>query len=81
MNDCPGHYGYIKLELPIFHIGYLKPTLSVLQSICKTCSRVLLPPAERQKMLKQVQHPMVADDAVRRAAAFKRMLETCKKQK
>ena len=81
MNDCPGHYGYIKLELPIFHIGYLKPTLSVLQSICKSCSRVLLPEKERQKMLRQVAHPMVAGDSVRRAAFFKRMLEACKKVK
>lgn len=66
MNDCPGHFGFIKLELPIFHIGYLKPTLSVLQSICKSCSRVLLPPQTRAKMLRQVSHPMVAGDTVRR---------------
>ena len=33
--DCPGHSGYIKLALPIFHIGYMKHTLSILQAICK----------------------------------------------
>ena len=81
MHDCPGHYGYIKLELPIFHIGYLKPTLSVLQSICKSCSRVLLPLSERQKSLRHLSHPMVLVDSGRRAAAFKRMLEACKKVK
>ena len=22
--DCAGHFGYVKLELPVFHIGYFK---------------------------------------------------------
>ena len=34
--------GYIRLMLPVFHIGYLKKTIAVLACICKTCSRVLL---------------------------------------
>lgn len=29
--DCAGHYGHIKLELPVFHIGYFKHTLTMLQ--------------------------------------------------
>ncbi|CAN0413334.1 unnamed protein product, partial [Discosporangium mesarthrocarpum] len=29
--DCAGHYGHIKLELPVFHIGYFKHTLTALQ--------------------------------------------------
>src|SRR5215475_13725486 len=33
--DCVGHYAYIKLVVPIFHIGYFKHTLSILQCICK----------------------------------------------
>ena len=32
---CSGHFGYIKLELPVFHIGYFKTTLFILQVICK----------------------------------------------
>jgi RNA polymerase Rpb1, domain 1 len=34
---CPGHYGYIDLELPVFHPGYFKSTIKVLQCICKVC--------------------------------------------
>ena len=45
--------GYIRLWLPVFHIGYLKSTLVTLQCICKTCSRVLLPPDERSRFLRQ----------------------------
>src|SRR6056300_2000789 len=38
LADCAGHFGYIRLTLPCFHIGYLKHTLNILQCICKTCS-------------------------------------------
>lgn len=44
--------GYIKLELPVFHIGYLKAVHAILQCICKTCSHVLLEVEERRKFLK-----------------------------
>ena len=79
MQDCPGHYGHIELVLPVFHIGYFKPLLAVLQCICKTCSRVLIAPDERQRVIRQMAHPLVARDHVRRAAAVKRVVEKCKK--
>lgn len=33
--DCVGHYAYIKLVVPVFHIGYFKHTIVILQCICK----------------------------------------------
>jgi RNA polymerase Rpb1, domain 1 len=37
--DCVGHYAYIKLVVPVFHIGYFKHTIAILQCICKVwCS-------------------------------------------
>jgi DNA-directed RNA polymerase III subunit RPC1 len=33
--DCVGHYAYIKLVLPVFHIGYFKHIIAILQMICK----------------------------------------------
>lgn len=35
LADCVGHYAYIKLVLPVFHIGYFKHCLGILHSICK----------------------------------------------
>ena len=35
LQDCVGHFGYIRLELPVYHIGYLKAVLLILQCICK----------------------------------------------
>ncbi|KXZ56345.1 hypothetical protein GPECTOR_1g305 [Gonium pectorale] len=51
LADCAGHFGYIRLELPVFHIGYFKNTVQILQCICKSCSRVLLPEEERRETL------------------------------
>lgn len=30
MVDCPGHFGVMKLALPVFHVGYFKHTLNIL---------------------------------------------------
>ena len=73
MTECPGHFGFIKLELPVLHIGYLKQTVAVLQCICKTCSRILLPPKERLKFSKAFLHPITKVDTVRRAAVFRKV--------
>ena len=81
MQDCPGHFGYIRLELPVLHIGYLKQTVAVLQCICKTCSRILLPPKDRLKFTKAMLHPLTQTDSVRRAGVFKKVVERCKKAK
>ena len=35
MMCCAGHFGYIKLALPAYHIGFFKHILNVLQVICK----------------------------------------------
>ena len=34
-QHCIGHFGFIKLALPVFHIGYFKNTLNLCQCICK----------------------------------------------
>ncbi|OIR58589.1 MAG: DNA-directed RNA polymerase III subunit RPC1 [Amphiamblys sp. WSBS2006] len=40
--DCPGHFGHIKLSRPVFHIGFFRKTLDILQSVCKQCGSILL---------------------------------------
>lgn len=39
MRMCEGHFGHIELELPVFHIGYFKATVTILQRICKVGRR------------------------------------------
>ncbi|KAG9025228.1 hypothetical protein FRB95_010388 [Tulasnella sp. JGI-2019a] len=56
-STCVGHYAYIKLVLPVFHIGYFKHIITILQDICKTCARVLLDENDRRLYLKRFRQP------------------------
>ena len=77
MIDCAGHYGHIKLELPVFHIGYFKHVLTILQCICKTCSALMLKGPDKEAFAKRVRHPRA--DALAKTALHKRIVERCKK--
>ena len=77
LKDCAGHFGHIKLELPVFHIGYFKHTLGVLQCICKRCSRVLLTDEERNLLLRRLRSRQT-DLGVKRAIS-RRVSEKCKR--
>ncbi|KZV60964.1 beta and beta-prime subunits of DNA dependent RNA-polymerase [Peniophora sp. CONT] len=55
--DCVGHYAYIKLVVPVFHIGYFKHAIGVLQVICKTCARIMLDEPTRRAFLKRFRRP------------------------
>eukprot|EP01038_Epipyxis_sp_PR26KG_P008141 gene8141-11020_t len=77
LTDCAGHFGFIQLDLPVFHPGYFRHTLVILQCICKQCSRVLLSFEDRMSALKRLRGPKV--DALIRGSIFKKMVETCKR--
>ncbi|GAA6029739.1 hypothetical protein JCM8097_001026 [Rhodosporidiobolus ruineniae] len=77
LADCVGHYAYIKLVLPVFHIGYFKHVLGILQCICKTCSRILLDPAQHRKFLALFRRPNL--DTLTIAAYSKQLASLCRK--
>lgn len=35
LADCVGHSAHVRLQLPVFHVGYFKNILQILQCICK----------------------------------------------
>jgi DNA-directed RNA polymerase III subunit RPC1 len=37
LQECHGHFGHVRLCLPVFHVGYFKKVIQLLQSICKAC--------------------------------------------
>ena len=77
LSDCIGHFGYIDLELPVFHVGYFRSIIQVLQCICKSCCRILLLPKVakgfRQKVSRR-EIPYLAKKALR-----KKIIDACKK--
>ncbi|KAI0134089.1 hypothetical protein BJ170DRAFT_184253 [Xylariales sp. AK1849] len=78
LADCPGHFGHVRLPLPVFHIGYIRFTMKILQEICKDCSRVLLPEPDRRSYLKELRRDI---DNMRRQTVLKKINETCRKSK
>ncbi|MHA2090280.1 MAG: DNA-directed RNA polymerase subunit A' [Candidatus Kariarchaeaceae archaeon] len=46
IGGCPGHFGHIELQRPIVHVGFNKIIYKILQVICGTCSRIMLPAEE-----------------------------------
>ncbi|KAI0196975.1 DNA-directed RNA polymerase III subunit RPC1 [Astrocystis sublimbata] len=79
LTDCVGHFGHVRLPLPAFHIGYIKFTISILQNICKDCSRVLLVEQDRRAYLKELRRPNI--DNMKRVAICKKINDQCRKAK
>ncbi|KAJ2688348.1 DNA-directed RNA polymerase III subunit C1 (rpo31) [Coemansia spiralis] len=77
MSECVGHWGYIDLCVPVFHFGYFKTTQTILQDICKTCSRVMLEESDRRQSLKRLRHPGI--DGLQTRALVKGVNDRCKK--
>jgi hypothetical protein len=42
-GECPGHFGHIELEKPVYNVGFITKTLHVLRSVCFYCSKVPVP--------------------------------------
>lgn len=38
---CPGHFGHIELNEPVFHINYIKTVVKILNITCASCSKLL----------------------------------------
>lgn len=41
MEGCPGHFGHISLNTPVYHPGLLVYVSKILRCVCHNCSRVL----------------------------------------
>ncbi|KAG0005321.1 hypothetical protein BGZ65_011422, partial [Modicella reniformis] len=76
-QDCIGHFAHIKLCLPVFHIGYFRAAIVILQNICKTCSRVLLSEKDRRTYLKKLRAPNLEN--LTRKNVVKAVNDKCKK--
>uniref|UniRef100_A0A0E0KS82 DNA-directed RNA polymerase subunit n=1 Tax=Oryza punctata TaxID=4537 RepID=A0A0E0KS82_ORYPU len=74
--ECPGHFGYLKLALPVFNVGFFNCILDVLKCICKSCSRVLLMEKDRLEFLKKMRNPKA--DPLQKSATMKKVRDKCK---
>ncbi|KAI7041256.1 beta and beta-prime subunits of DNA dependent RNA-polymerase [Hortaea werneckii] len=79
LKECNGHFGHVKLSLPVFHYGYFRKIIETLNCVCKDCSRVLLPEKEKRAALKQLRRPGL--DMLRKGAIIKKIAGDCRKVK
>lgn len=79
LATCHGHFGHLKLSLPVFHVGYFKATIQVLQSICKSCGSLLLDEETKRQFRNELRRPGI--DNLRRMGILKKILDQCKKQR
>ena len=50
-SDCPGHFGHVELAKPMYNIGFIKTTLSILRCVCYYCSRLMVTEASLVRLL------------------------------
>ena len=70
--NCQGHFGHMKLAIPMYNICFMKQVFKILQCVCIRCSTLLLP---KQDAFKNGTNPSKARAILR----FKRIFETVKK--
>lgn len=70
---------YIDLPLPVFHIGFFRCVINILQSICKnpTCARILLTDEKAATFRAKLRNPALS--YLVRKSLKKKILETTKK--
>ncbi|KAK4255011.1 hypothetical protein QN277_008074 [Acacia crassicarpa] len=73
--DCPGHYGYLNLALPVFNVGYKEKILQILKCICKGCARILLDENSCKERLKKMRSPKI--EPLRKIAIAKSLIDKC----
>lgn len=57
LAECVGHYGYIELALPVFHVGYFRSIITILQTICKECAKVMLAEPLKKSFRRKFMNP------------------------
>ncbi|CAI4212150.1 unnamed protein product [Parascedosporium putredinis] len=77
LQNCTGHFGHVRLPLPVFHIGYFRFTIAMLQNICKDCAQVLLTEPDRGFFLKEMRR--TDTDNTQRSKIFKKSMSNAAK--
>uniref|UniRef100_A0A1A9WT12 DNA-directed RNA polymerase subunit n=1 Tax=Glossina brevipalpis TaxID=37001 RepID=A0A1A9WT12_9MUSC len=78
LNECIGHFGFLDLALPVFHIGHFRSTINILQTICKSCSHVMLKETDKYIFSKKLLNPNLSYLA--KKALHNQILNKAKKQ-
>eukprot|EP01127_Copromyxa_protea_P009398 TRINITY_DN2218_c0_g1_i1.p1 TRINITY_DN2218_c0_g1~~TRINITY_DN2218_c0_g1_i1.p1 ORF type:complete len:1419 (+),score=297.20 TRINITY_DN2218_c0_g1_i1:362-4618(+) len=76
--ECAGHWGFVELYFPVFHVGFLSKIQNILQMVCKKCSNVLLSPKKKLHYLNVLQGNL---GYAERKALARHILDVCQKKR
>jgi DNA-directed RNA polymerase II subunit RPB1 len=63
--DCPGHFGYIELVKPMYHIGFIETCRKILRCVCFNCSKLLVSKADKKfEDAKKIKNPKRRQNAM-----------------
>lgn len=78
VRECPGHFGFIELARPVFHIRYIPLIYIFLKSTCSACGRVLLHQPEIDKWLERLRKIQKMRGYVSKTAVVKAIVNKTK---
>ena len=55
VHECPGHFGYVELARPVYHIKYVPYIYDILRATCNKCGRILISDEELEKIKKKIE--------------------------
>ncbi|KAH7649449.1 DNA-directed RNA polymerase III C1 subunit [Cryptosporidium bovis] len=79
LRTCGGHWGYIDLQQPVFHVGYFKHLYGILCCICKNCGSFLITGEEKKQHLTKLRQSYSIAHSYR--LQFRKLVDRCKKVK
>ncbi len=80
-NDCPGHFGYIHLAKPVFHVGFINECLKLLKCVCWKCSRVLIDDYQKYEEIAKIKNPKVRQLKIYNICKTKKQCKERKKKR
>lgn len=63
--------------MPVFHVGYFRSIISILQSICKKCAHILLDEKDKDIFRYRLENPNLS--YMTKKSIRKKIIEKCKK--
>ncbi|MEM2636805.1 MAG: DNA-directed RNA polymerase subunit A' [Candidatus Korarchaeota archaeon] len=80
INQCPGHFGLIKLSTPVINVLFIKQINNALTATCKKCGKVVLKESTIEEIMKKYRIPKntpFPQDAVQEVCRKARNVKTC----
>ena len=63
--DCAGHFGYIELVKPMYHVGFIETCRKILRCVCFNCSKLLVSCADtKYKDARAIKNPKRRQNAM-----------------